>query len=173
MDLEPFIRNIPDWPKPGVQFKDITTLLLEPEAFRHVIDDWKRRYSPHGIDKIAGAESRGFIFGSALAYAMNLPFVPIRKPGKLPGETIREEYELEYGTDALEMHVDAIRPGEKVLLIDDLLATGGTMEAAAKLIEHVGAQVVEMAFVIELPPLKGREKLRGYPVYALIEFMVD
>jgi adenine phosphoribosyltransferase len=173
MDLATLIRNVPDFPKPGIQFKDITTLLLHPEAFRNIIDTWKARYEAKDIHIIVGVESRGFIFGAALAYAMNLPLVLIRKKGKLPAETIFEEFELEYGTDVIEMHADAIGKGQRVLILDDLLATGGTVQAAIRLVERLGGDVVEAAFVVELPPLKGRDKLAGTPVHSLVEFMVE
>ena len=173
MDLEALIRNVPDFPKPGIQFKDITTLLKNGPAFKHIIDGWRDRYAARGVDAIVGAEARGFMFGGALAYALGLPFVPVRKPGKLPAETLSETFQLEYGTDTLEIHKDALNAGERVVLIDDLLATGGTMEAVAKLVERLGAEIVEIAFVIELPLLKGRERLRAYPVHTLVEFMVE
>lgn len=173
MDLSSIIRNVPDFPKPGIQFKDITTLLLHGDAFKEIIDGWRDRYAGQNVDVIVGAEARGFIFGAALAYAMELPFVPVRKPGKLPAETVAESFDLEYGTDTLEIHVDALKKGDRVVLVDDLLATGGTMEATCKLVERLGAEVVEIAFVVELPPLKGRDKLAGYPVYVLVEFMVE
>ena len=173
MDLAATIRNVPDFPQPGIQFKDITTLLRDPEAFRYVIDTWRRRYEPMGIDAIVGADARGFVFGSALAYAMGVPLVLVRKLGKLPGETIREEFELEYGTATFEISVDALKDGDRAVLIDDLLATGGTMNAMCKLVERLGAQVVEIAFVVELPPLKGRQRLDGYPVHSLVEFLVE
>ena len=173
MDLASVIRNIPDFPKPGIQFKDITTLLLEPAAYQEVVDTFKARYGSYGLHAIAGVEARGFIFGGALAYAMGLPFVPARKPGKLPGETIRESFALEYGTDAVELHRDAIQPGQRVLIVDDLLATGGTVAAVRRLVERLGGEAVEAAFVIELPPLKGREKLAPLPVFSLVEFMVE
>jgi len=173
MDLEALIRNVPDFPKPGIQFKDITTLLKNGPAFKHIIDGWRDRYADRGVDAIVGAEARGFMFGGALAYALGLPFVPVRKPGKLPAETLSETFQLEYGTDTLEIHRDALNAGERVVLIDDLLATGGTMEAVAKLVERLGAEIVEIAFVIELPLLKGRERLQAYPVHTLVEFMVE
>lgn len=173
MNLGALIRNVPDFPKPGIQFKDVTTLLQHADAFRYVIDFWKARYENQNVDAIVGAEARGFIFGAALAYAMGLPFVPVRKKGKLPADTISEEFDLEYGTDVVEIHVDALKPGERVVLIDDLLATGGTMAATARLVRKLGAEIVEAAFVIELPPLKGREKLAGLPVHTLVEFMVE
>ena len=173
MDLEALIRNVPDFPKPGIQFKDITTLLKNGPAFKHIIDGWRDRYADRGVDAIVGAEARGFMFGGALAYALGLPFVPVRKPGKLPAETLSETFQLEYGTDTLEIHKDALNAGERVVLIDDLLATGGTLEAVAKLVERLGAEIVEIAFVIELPLLKGRERLQAYPVHTLVEFMVE
>jgi len=172
-DLAPLVRNIPDFPKPGIQFKDITTLLLVPGAFQQIIDGWKERYGKQGLDAILGVDARGFIFGATLAYAMGLPFVPVRKSGKLPGDTIQESYELEYGSATIEIHRDALKPGQRVVVIDDLLATGGTMAAVQRLLKRMDVELVEMAFVIELPPLKGREKLGGVPVYTLIEFMVD
>jgi adenine phosphoribosyltransferase len=173
MDLSAVIRNIPDFPKPGVQFKDITTLLQQPEAFRFVIDTWKERYQDRNIQAVVGADARGFIFGGALAYALNLPFVPVRKVGKLPWQTIHEDFDLEYGSSRLEIHVDALHAGDRVVLVDDLLATGGTMAAICKLVERLGASVEEVAFVVELPPLGGRKKLEGYPVHSLVEFMVE
>jgi adenine phosphoribosyltransferase len=173
MDLASVIRNIPDFPKPGIQFKDITTLLLEPAAFQYVIHTLKARYESRNLDAIAGVESRGFVFGGALAYAMGLPFILARKPGKLPGETIRESFALEYGTDAVEMHRDGVKPGQRLLIVDDLLATGGTVAAVCSLIRRLGGEVEEAAFVIELPPLKGREKLSPLPVFSLVEFMVE
>lgn len=173
MDLAPFIRNVPDFPKPGIQFKDITTLLLEPPAFKYIIDSWSKRYEDKKLDAIVGVDARGFIFGAPLAYALGLPFVPARKKGKLPGETIAEEFELEYGTDKVEVHVDALKPGARVVIVDDLLATGGTVAAVVRLMEKLGAETIEAAFVVELPPLKGREKLAPLPVHTLVEFMVD
>ncbi len=173
MDLASLVREIPGFPKPGIRFMDVTTLLKNGPAFRYIIDGWKERYADKRLDAIVGAEARGFIFGGALAYAMELPFIVARKPGKLPAETIAEEFALEYGVDKLEMHVDALQKGARVVLVDDLLATGGTMAAIARLTERLGAEIVEMAFVIELPPLKGREKLAQYPVHTLIEFMVE
>ncbi len=164
------IRTIPHWPKPGVMFRDITTLLLNPAVFDLTIQKFKERYQHHNIEKIAGIESRGFIFATALARELQLPLVLIRKKGKLPAETISQEYTLEYGTDKMEMHKDAVREGEKVLIIDDLLATGGTALAAAKLVEKLGGQVEGIAVVIDLPELKGKEKLKDYTVFNLIEF---
>ncbi len=173
MDIAAVIRNVPDFPKPGVQFKDITTLLLDPDAHRHAIDTFVERYEANKPDAIVGVESRGFIFGSALAYVLGVPFVLARKAGKLPGETISESFALEYGTDTVEMHVDAIQPGWRVLILDDLLATGGTVSAVTRLIKRMDAEPIEAAFVVELPPLKGREKLAPLPVFSLVAFMVE
>lgn len=153
------IRDIMDFPVKGIVFKDITTVLRDKEGFKEIIDFMVKKFADEQIDYIAGIESRGFIFGAALAYQLGAGFVPLRKPGKLPGETLSESYELEYGTDTLQVHKDAIEPGKKVLIIDDLLATGGTASAACKLIKQTGAKVVAAAFVIELKDLKGREKI--------------
>ena len=158
MDLSSYIRNVPDFPKPGIQFKDITTLLLKPEAFHHIIDTWRSRYDGKGVDAIVGVDARGFIFGATLAYAMGLPFIPARKKGKLPAVTIGEDFELEYGTDTVEVHIDALTEGQRVVIVDDLLATGGTVAAVARLVRKLKAEIVEAAFVVELPPLQGREK---------------
>ncbi len=173
MELKGLFRIVPDFPKPGIQFVDVTSLLKHGDAFKSIIDGWKTRYADKGVDAIVGAEARGFIFGAALAYAMELPFIPVRKPGKLPAETISADFELEYGTDTVEVHVDALKPGDRVVLVDDLLATGGTMAAVADLVKGLGAEIVEVAFVVELPPLKGREKLAELPVHTLVEFMVE
>jgi len=173
MDLAALIRNVPDFPIPGIQFKDITTLLLHPDAFRFIVDGWKARYANKNLTAIVGADARGFVFGGALAYAMDLPFVMARKKGKLPADTIAEEYELEYGTATLEIHRDALKSGDRVVLIDDLLATGGTMRAIANMVEKLGAEIVEIAFVVELPPLKGRARLEPHRVHSLVEFMVE
>jgi adenine phosphoribosyltransferase len=172
MDIGSFIRTVPDFPKTGIQFKDVTTLLQNGPAFKYIIDGWKERYKGKQISAIVGADARGFIFASALAYALGLPLVLVRKKGKLPHTTISETYDLEYGTDTLEMHIDALKKGDRVVVVDDLLATGGTMSATAKLIEKLGAQIVEIACVVELPLLKGREKLAGYPIHTLVEYMV-
>ncbi|XP_047047831.1 adenine phosphoribosyltransferase 1 [Lolium rigidum] len=163
------IRVIPDFPKPGILFQDITTLLLDPQAFRDTTDLFVERYKDKGITVVAGVEARGFIFGPPIALAIGAKFVPIRKPKKLPGEVISEEYSLEYGTDKIEMHVGAVQPNDRVVIVDDLIATGGTLSAAAKLIERVGAEVVECACVIELPELKGRDKLGNRPVFVLVQ----
>ena len=166
--LEKYIRNVPDFPEAGILFKDITTLLKEPGAFKRTIDMLCDRYSAKHIDKVVGIESRGFIFGSVVAYKLDAGFVPIRKPGKLPAETLRQEYALEYGTDAVEIHKDAIREGESVLMIDDLLATGGTMAASCDLVKQLGGRIVEVAFLIELDFLHGREQLKEYDVFTLV-----
>ncbi|MBI5871678.1 adenine phosphoribosyltransferase [archaeon] len=164
------IRTIPDFPKKGIMFRDITTLLKDAEGFSDVVNAFYERYKGMKIDKVVGIESRGFIIGSALAHRLGVGFVPARKPGKLPAKSIRKEYELEYGKDALEIHEDAIAKGENVLLCDDLLATGGTVLAAAQLIEEMGGNVVECGFIVELPELKGREKIGKYNMFRLVEF---
>lgn len=169
-DLKSTIRTIPHWPKPGVMFRDITTLIKNPEAFAYCIQRFKERYQDKPISKIAGIESRGFIFGAALAKELHLPFIPLRKKGKLPAETVSHEYALEYGTDTMEVHKDAIEAGDKVLIVDDLIATGGSALAACTLVEKLGGKVAGLAFVINLPELKGWEKLRGYEVFCLVEF---
>jgi len=170
MELDRFIRSIPDYPIEGIVFKDITTLLKQPEAFKSALDDLYKLAEGKGINKVIGIESRGFIFGGALADRLGAGFVPIRKPGKLPYEKFKEEYVLEYGTDSIEIHSDAINPGDKVLLHDDLLATGGTMDAAAKLMKKFKAEVVQISFLIELTFLKGREKLKEFEVESLIQY---
>ncbi len=164
------IRTIPNFPKPGVMFRDITTLIGDKEGFDRTIEIFYNRYKDKNIEKIVGVESRGFIFGSALANKLNLGFVPIRKPGKLPYETVSEEYELEYGKDTVEIHKDAISAGQNVLLIDDLIATGGTSYASANLIEKLGGKIEEIGFVIELSDLKGREKLKKWNVFSIVGF---
>lgn len=164
------IRDIKDFPTEGILFKDITTLLKDAPAFKHVVDQLAARYQRERIDVVVGVESRGFIFGGALAHQLNAGFVPVRKLGKLPGKTIEVEYELEYGRDALAMHEDAIRAGQRVLAVDDLLATGGTMAATLRLIEQLGGQVAGVAFLIELAFLHGREKLKNYPLHSLIVY---
>ena len=164
------IRNIPDFPIPGVQFKDITPLLADADAFRTVIDQFAERYAAANVDIVVGIEARGYIFAAPLAYRLGAGLVPVRKPGKLPAETIQVEYSLEYGTNTLEMHRDAFSHGARVLLMDDLLATGGTIRAAADLVEQLGGKVVELAFVIELTFLSGRERLANYPVFSLVQY---
>lgn len=174
MTIKSKIRTIPDYPKKGILFRDITTLIKDPVGFRLVIDNLTQRYinGDHDFNIIVGIESRGFIIGGALSYTLGRGFVPIRKKGKLPGEVESQEYQLEYGTDKIEIHKDAIKKGDKVLLIDDLLATGGTALASAALIEKLGGTVVEMAFIVDLPDVGGKKKLldKGYKVYALTEF---
>jgi adenine phosphoribosyltransferase len=175
MSLRSFIRTIPDHPKPGIQFRDITTLLLDPEGLRLAIDGIADRHRSGKIDLVVGIEARGFIFGTAVAYQLGLGFVPLRKPGKLPGETIGRDFDLEYGSDRIELHVGAIEPGKRVLLVDDLIATGGTAEAAVGLLREAGADVVECAFVIALPDLGGVERLEklACKVHSLCEFSGD
>lgn len=170
MDLKDYIRTIPHWPKQGVMFRDITTLLENPDAFAYVIRKFQEKYYNQNITKIAGIESRGFIFAAALAHELKLPLVLVRKKGKLPWRTVTQEYMLEYGTDQVEMHQDAITDKDSVLIIDDLIATGGTSLAACKLVEKLNGHVAGLAFVINLPDLKGMEKLKGYETYHLIEF---
>ncbi|RMF95308.1 MAG: adenine phosphoribosyltransferase [Candidatus Schekmanbacteria bacterium] len=169
-EIKGFIRNIPDFPKAGINFKDITPLLGDAKAFKKVIDTFAERHSGNGIDKVVSVESRGFFFGAALAYRIGAGIVPVRKPGKLPYETISASYELEYGQDTLEIHKDAVKEGEKVLIIDDLLATGGTIGAVCELVEKLGGNIVEIDFVIELGFLNGREKLGERPIFSLIAF---
>ncbi|MCO6387693.1 adenine phosphoribosyltransferase [Aliihoeflea sp. 40Bstr573] len=166
------IRNIPDYPKPGIMFRDITTLLGNARAFRRAIDELVHPYAGSKIDKIAGIEARGFIIGGAMAHQLSAGFIPIRKKGKLPHETVRVAYSLEYGLDEMEMHKDAVTPGEKVILVDDLIATGGTAEGAVKLLRQMGAEIVVACFVIDLPELGGRAKLEALdvPVRTLVAF---
>jgi adenine phosphoribosyltransferase len=168
--LRAHIRSIPDFPKKGILFRDITPLLLSDSAFGETIDLFYERYRDSRIDKIVSIESRGFILGSVLAYRLGAGFVPVRKPGKLPAETIRESYTLEYGEDTLEMHRDAIAEGDSVVIVDDLLATGGTAVAASRLVERRGGNVMELAFLIELSFLNGRKKLQPRPIFALISY---
>ena len=169
------IRTIPDYPKPGVMFRDITTLLGNARAFRRAVDELVHPYAGTKIDKIAGIEARGFILGGAMAHQLSSGFVPIRKKGKLPHDTVRVAYSLEYGIDEMEMHKDAVKPGEKVLLVDDLIATGGTAEGAVKLLTQMGAEIVAACFVIDLPDLGGHAKLEalGVDVHTLIAFEGD
>jgi adenine phosphoribosyltransferase len=169
-DLKKLIREVPDFPKPGILFYDITTLLKQGEGFRAVIDALEAHYASARIDVILGIEARGFIFGPALAYALGTGFVPVRKPKKLPAATASVRYDLEYGSDSLEVHRDAIQPGQNVLIVDDLLATGGTARAAAQLVESLGGRVAGAAFVIELTFLGGRAKLAGYDVFSLLAY---
>jgi adenine phosphoribosyltransferase len=169
-DLSDLIRTIPDFPLPGIQFKDITTLIGNGPAFGQVINTLAERYQGRGIDAVAGVESRGFIFSAPIALQLGVGLVPIRKPGKLPADTYQIEYDLEYGSNKLEIHRDAFTEGARVLVVDDLLATGGTIAAASKLIEQAGGTVAELAFVIELTFLNGRAKLGDYPIYSLIQY---
>ncbi|MCO5162887.1 MAG: adenine phosphoribosyltransferase [Mesorhizobium sp.] len=166
------IRTIPDYPKPGILFRDITTLLGNARAFRRAVDELVHPYSGTGVSKIAGIEARGFILGGAMAHQLSCGFVPIRKKGKLPHSTVRVAYSLEYGVDEMEMHTDAVQPGEKVILVDDLIATGGTAEGAVKLLRQMGAEIVAACFVIDLPDLGGRKKLEdlGVNVRTLVSF---
>ena len=161
MDIRETIRSIPDFPKPGIVFRDITTLLGHPRAFRRAVDELVQPYAGVRIDKVAGIEARGFILGGAVAHQLSTAFVPVRKKGRLPWRTIGQGYALEYGTDTIEIHEDAIRPGEHVLIVDDLLATGGTAEAAIKLVERAGGEVIGLSFVIDLPELGGSARLRA------------
>ena len=170
MNLSDLIRDVPNFPKEGIIFKDITTLLKDPNGLKGAVDDLYNLSKNKGITKVVGIESRGFILGGILAEKLNAGFVPIRKPGKLPAEKISESYSLEYGTDSIEIHTDAISPGDKILLHDDLLATGGTMEAAVKLIEKLGGEVVQISFIIELDFLNGRDKLSNYEIKSLIRY---
>jgi adenine phosphoribosyltransferase len=170
MDLAELIRNVPDFPKEGILFYDITTLIKDPGAFKQAVDILAEHYAGQKIDLVVAVEARGYIFGAPVAYQLGAGFVPVRKLGKLPAETVREEYELEYGTDAVEMHRDAIQPGQKVLIVDDLIATGGSAAATARLVERLGGEVVGIAFLIELAFLSGVEKLKGYDVFTVIEF---
>ncbi len=170
MNLTEHIREIPDWPKKGILFYDITTLIGNAQAFGSSIDQLAAHFQDQQIDLVVSVEARGFIFGGALAYKLGAGFVPARKPGKLPWEKVRVEYALEYGTDAIEMHKDAIRPGQRVLIFDDVLATGGTVAATASLVERLGGQVVGVAFLIDLTFLKGLERLKGHDVFSLIQY---
>ena len=171
-EFEAAIRTIPDYPKPGIMFRDITTLLNRPKAFRRAVDELVHPYAGTGIEQVAGIEARGFILGGAVAHQLSAGFVPIRKKGKLPWKTVSMDYELEYGTDTIEMHEDAIRPGQKTILVDDLIATGGTAEGAVKLMRDLGADIVAACFVIDLPDLGGAAKIEamGVPVRTLVAF---
>ena len=170
MDLKKLIREVPDFPKPGILFYDITTLLKDSAGFAGVIDGLKNHYSGARVDLVLGIEARGFIFAPALAYALHAGFVPIRKPGKLPAATVSVTYDLEYGKGSLEMHKDAVQPGSRVLIVDDLLATGGTAAAAARLVREAGGAVAGMGFVVELTFLSGRAKLPEYDVFSLLQY---
>jgi len=170
VDLKAKIREVQDFPKPGIGFKDITTILSDGEAYRYAIDKFIESLEGVDYDVIIGPEARGFLVGAPLAYALKKPFVPVRKPGKLPFDTAEYTYELEYGTDTLQMHIDAVKPGQKVVIVDDLLATGGTVSAVAKLVEQMGGEVVKMVFLIDLTFLNGRELLTGYNIDAIVEY---
>jgi adenine phosphoribosyltransferase len=172
MNLADAIRTIPDYPKPGILFRDITTLLGDARAFRRAVDELVQPFAGLKIDKVAGIEARGFILGGAVAHQLSAGFIPLRKKGKLPHKTVSVEYALEYGVDAMEMHHDAVKPGERVLLLDDLIATGGTAEAAVKLLRGGGAEIVAACFVVDLPDLKGADRLRamGVEVFTLVPF---
>ena len=170
MDLKQKIRSVPDFPKKGILFRDITTLLNDAAGFAYVIEQLARRYQDRPVDVVAGIEARGFIIGSAVAHQLKKGFVPVRKPGKLPAEKLSVSYSLEYGTDRVEMHTDAIVPGARVLMVDDLLATGGTMKAACELVEKAGGEVVECAFIIHLADLTGEQLLKKYSVFSLIAY---
>lgn len=170
LNLEKYIRNIPDFPKPGILFRDVTTLIQDGKAFKASVDMLVKKYKGKKIDKIVAVEARGFIFGAAIAHRLGIGFVPVRKKGKLPFKTNSVTYNLEYGTDTLEIHCDAIKKNDKVLIIDDLLATGGTVKAVTELIEGLGGKVMGIAFVIELVDLGGKDKLKGYPILSLIKF---
>src|SRR5690242_10818136 len=168
--LKGYIRDIPDYPQPGILFRDITPLLQDARALQFSIDKLVERYRGANIDAVVGIESRGFIFGTPLAYLLGVGFVPVRKKGKLPADTISIQYDLEYGTNVLEIHTDGLRPGQRVLIVDDLLATGGTTEGTVRLVESLGAHVVSLAFLIELAALNGRSRLPGQDVFALLSY---
>lgn len=168
--LKQFIRDVPDFPTEGIMFRDITTLLADATAFRDTIDGLLAPYAGMKIDKVVVIESRGFIFGTPMAYRLNAGVVPVRKPGKLPADTLTEEYELEYGTNALQIHTDAITKGERVIIVDDLLATGGTVEATIRLVEDLGGEILGISFLAELLDLKGRERVQGYPAHSLVQY---
>ena len=168
--LKETIRSINDWPIKGVIFRDLTTLMQNPKAFGESCDILYERYKDKNIDKIVGIDARGFVFGAVLAYKLGIGFVPVRKKGKLPFKTIQESYSLEYGEDTLEIHEDAVQKGEKIIIVDDLIATGGTIGATVKLVQKLGADIVECAFIVELPDLKGRSQIQGCKVYSITEF---
>lgn len=170
MDLKSYVRDVPDFPKKGIVFKDITPLLRDPAAFSTVIDNFASHYASYNLDAVVAVESRGFIFGGALAKALNVSFVPVRKPGKLPWKCIQLSYDLEYGKDTLEIHLDSFKKDARVLILDDVLATGGTAAATVQLVEKAGGHVIEAAFLIDLTFLNGREKLKNTPVYSIIQF---
>ena len=169
-DLKAYIREVPDFPKPGINFYDITTLLRNPKALRMTVDRFVWMFSDLHVDQVVGIESRGFMFAPSLAYSLNAGFVPVRKPGKLPAATLEQSYDLEYGTDRIAMHKDAVEPGQRVLIVDDLIATGGTAGATTKLVEAAGGTVVGLGFIVELTFLPGRDQLTGYEVESLIRY---
>jgi adenine phosphoribosyltransferase len=171
-DLKKLIREVPDFPKPGILFYDITTLLTDRLGFARLIDALTEHYINHDIDLVLGIEARGFIFGPALAYRLNAGFVPVRKPKKLPAEVLQWKYDLEYGQDTLEIHKDAIKPGQRVIICDDLLATGGTAKAVAEMTQQLGGNICGMGFVVELDGLKGRDKLKGYDLFSLLHYEI-
>lgn len=170
VDLKALIREIPDFPKPGIGFKDITTVLKDARAFRETVQQMAAPFRDDGVEAVVGVESRGFVFGAPIAYELGCGFILIRKPGKLPADTLSTTYQLEYGTDTLEIHKDAVEPGQKVLIVDDLLATGGTISAAAELIRQLRGEIVGFSFFVELAFLNGREKLEGYRVHSLVRY---
>jgi adenine phosphoribosyltransferase len=170
MNLKETVRSIPGWPMEGVIFRDLTTLMKDPAALRTSCDILVDRYQEQKIDKVVGIDARGFVFGAVLAYRLGVGFIPVRKKGKLPAESIEVSYSLEYGSGTLEIHKDSFTPGERVVIVDDLIATGGTIGAAVKLVENLGAEIIECAFLIELPDLKGRQQLNGHKIYAMMEF---
>jgi adenine phosphoribosyltransferase len=170
MDLKNTIRSIPNWPIEGVIFRDLTTLMQDPEAYRNACDVFYNRYKNMAIDKVVGIDARGFVFGAVLAYQLNVGFIPVRKKGKLPHKTVSEEYTLEYGKNTVEMHADAISKGEKVVIIDDLIATGGTIKAAVNLVKKLGGHILECGFIVELPELKGRDKIKDQNIFTICEF---
>ncbi|MBW1891607.1 MAG: adenine phosphoribosyltransferase [Deltaproteobacteria bacterium] len=173
MNLKDTIRSIPGWPIEGVIFRDLTTLMQNPTAYKETCDIFYHRYKDMQIDKVVGIDARGFVFGAVLAYHLNVGFIPVRKKGKLPYHTISENYALEYGENTVEMHADAIDNGERVVIIDDLIATGGTIEAAVKLVKKLGGDILECGFIVELPDLKGREKIKGENIFSICEFEGD
>ena len=170
MDLKRYIREIPDFPTPGILFRDITPLLQDPAAFKYVVDRFSEQYSGRPVDAVVAIEARGFLFGAPLAYRLGKPLVPARKEGKLPAESLRAEYSLEYGSNVVELHKDSIAPGQRALIVDDLLATGGTLAATAHLVEQAGGSVEGIALAIELTELEGRKRLRGYDVFSLVQY---
>ena len=170
MDLKKYVRSIPDWPMKGVVFRDLTTLMKNPKAFKESCDILIRRYRDMKIDKVVGIDARGFVFGAVLAYQLGIGFVPVRKKGKLPAETVEESYFLEYGSGTLEIHRDAIDQGDRVVIVDDLIATGGTIGATVQLVRTLGADILECAFLIELPELKGRQRISDCKIFCMMEF---